>query len=152
MSTDCALLQVMDGLVEYLQHPATIEAYPRLGGLAVNSFNDPEQTQYPLIDIHPITQTPKESDVPGQLSETATGLLGFVLHVEAAQYQTAIREAFNRADDLRRALNCQRAAQYTGVDWIYCGEVRQSGPVEEINEAVIELLGQIKAGYSIEAR
>lgn len=149
--SDAPIIQVVDGLLDYLKHPATLASFPDLAGLALNAFDDPEQTQYPLLDIHPVDEEPIQ-DTNGSIAEAAIGFFDFVIQVEAAQYLTAVREAFNRADALRQALNTPRAAQYAGVAWVRRGQVFQAEPDHERGRSLVSLQGRISAKYTIEAR
>jgi hypothetical protein len=149
--SEAPIIHVADGLVEYLGHELTLSSYPQLSGLALNVFDDPETTQYPLLDIHPVNEELVQQP-DGSMAEVAIGSFEFVIQIEAAQYLTAVRKAFRYADELRRALNSPRAAQYAGVYWVRRGQVFQAEPDKERGRVLVSLQGRIQAKYSIEAR
>jgi hypothetical protein len=145
------LVALVDGLMAYLAHPATSSNYPGIAGLALNVFEAPEPPQHPLLDIHPVGEDVLGAE-DGGTGEAAVGLLEFLLQVEAAQYTAAVRAAFNHADALRLALNSPRAAQYAGVAWVRLISTRQAVPDRDKGRVFVNLTGQLRAKYSIQAR
>jgi hypothetical protein len=148
---DEKLLTVLDALQTYLASSAVTTAYPGLAGLAINLF-DEQETQYPLLDIHPTGEDPIFPAAEGALGEMAHGLFEYLLVIQAEQYLTAVREAVNRAGALRRALNCNSAGAALGVNWIKLESMRQAEPDVEKGAAFVNLTGRIRAKYAIEAR
>lgn len=149
---EARIVEVVDGLVAYLAHPATLTVFPGLAGLALNSFDNPEQPQHPLLDIHPVAEDILGLKESGAAGEAAVGTFEFLLQVEAGQFNQAVREAFSRADCLRRALNSPRAAQYAKAAWIRLEHTRQAEPDRDKGRVFVNLTGRIRAKYAIEAR
>ena len=86
----------------------------------------------------------------GEIGEAEIGTLEYAIHVEAAQYLTAVRNAFRYAKALRQALNSRNAAVQTGVSWIRLEQARQAEPDIKKGRAFIALSGRIRAKYMID--
>jgi len=145
------ILDILDGLNEHLADSIVTTKYPELAKMSLNTFDDPDVSQSPSIDLHPLNISVQPPATPGNKPEHAVATIGVSITVSSTQYITGARDAFSIWNDLRRALNMNSAALRAGVSWIWLTRGTQVQPDFDDAQAFIFIEATIVCGFEIDA-